>query len=621
MKFFRRVLSCILALVLVWCTLQLSVAAAQTYPVVFVTGYSSCRLYLDRGTENEERVWKPEVKDEALAAIKAEPLKFLLGASLGLSGKWDYLASTIGPYIDKMFEHMRMNDDGSSKYNVTVWPHAVKDTTFTAMSATHTVTDWDSMNAVAKAIGGNNVYCCTMDWRMSQVDCAASLDSYVDEVLALTGKNKVNLMGISFGGEVVSTYLSLYGGSKVNNVVLNVPAIGGTKTVTQLLSKQKLDVNYATLIGFYEAMEKSETDYTWVTRAIDAGFLDELIYKLIDGYLYDKMINFGSVWDLVPLEDYEYLKGKLLDPVKNAEIIRKSDILHYDVMAKLGETFARLRSEGVDISIVAGTGFDIVLGDPSNSDGVIDSAHATGARCAAYGSRLDNPTAQVCGNKSHRHISPALDIDASTAYLPENTWFVEGMLHGMSFSDPNAALLIVTLLTTEKISDVHSDDRYPQFMQGRCVSDGASFSFSGSDEGYITVYGGVMTVKNIFSDSSVSVTRVSCNGADLRFAFDANTVLAPGESAGITVYGRFPDDIKACTVTVEYAQYTEKLPIIRRRTLLFTCAPASVESSVLRADVDEAQKITAGGEPTVYNRDIKLFFARIADTLFRLMTR
>ena len=84
------------------------------------------------------------------------------------------------------------------------------------------------MSNVIDRVGAENCFVFTCDFRMGAVECANKLKGFVDAVLEYTGKDKVNILAVSHGGQVSSTYITLYGSEgKVNNAVLTVPAIGG----------------------------------------------------------------------------------------------------------------------------------------------------------------------------------------------------------------------------------------------------------------------------------------------------------------------------------------------------------------------------------------------------------
>lgn len=48
------------------------------------------------------------------------------------------------------------------------------------------------------------------DWRISPIEAAAELKTYIDMVKEATGKDKVNLMGRCYGANVIAAYLEKY---------------------------------------------------------------------------------------------------------------------------------------------------------------------------------------------------------------------------------------------------------------------------------------------------------------------------------------------------------------------------------------------------------------------------
>lgn len=457
----KKLLSLLMIISVLCVSLVLPTAAANTpsYPVVVVTGYSSCDLYLDKGGENEKCIWKPEIKDIALNAIKERPLTFVVDTIAALLGITQPLTCFIKPYVDDLLEPMSVNPDGSSKYNVTVYPHAVGETTFKVMSKNHTVPDWNSMKNLSDKAGAENVYCCTLDWRMGQLDSAAVLNDYINAVLERTGKEKVNLCGISFGGQVVSTYLYYYGAQgKVNNAVMTVPAIGGTRLASRILAKEDMDISIASLLGFVAASTPEVKPLQPASQLLKLRSINKLLPDLVNECAYEKMYLYGSLWDFVPLDEYEALKTKLLDPTANAELIKKSDKLHYEVLANLNTTFKNLTEQGMSISIVAGCDSRLVLGGNANSDGVIDVNSATGATCESF------PKRNLIGRVKTAVNSKPLKIDPSTCYLPSNTWFVSGMMHDSGFEREDISELLTTLVLSDEITDVNSNEKFPQFI-------------------------------------------------------------------------------------------------------------------------------------------------------------
>ena len=123
----KRIVSLLLCAVLLASFIPCVHAAPKT-PVVFVAGYTSSRMYLNRGTPEETRVWKQKIADKVVAAVKAELPLIALDAAGAAVGRFDALFDKLEPYVEEIIEPLRMNDDGTSKYDVEVYPHSVEDT-------------------------------------------------------------------------------------------------------------------------------------------------------------------------------------------------------------------------------------------------------------------------------------------------------------------------------------------------------------------------------------------------------------------------------------------------------------------------------------------------------------
>lgn len=619
MKIFRKLLCAVLCVIIVLAAVPFA-GAAQDCPVVFVAGYTSSQMYVYRGTENEVKVWKQDVADKVIDAVKSEIPGVLAGAGLAVAGINKPLFKTLQPYVNDLIEYMQLNDDGSSKYPVELYPHSVEDTRLDKLKEMKYYPDHDSlMNLGAKA-GDTNVYCCTLDWRLGQVDNAAVLNEYINDLLESTGKSKVNLMGVSFGGQVVASYLALYGGEKVNNVVLHCPALDGSTIVSELL-KGDVTVAWSDALDLYCSYDKVEEEYSVITDLIGISFLDEFLMDFINFELLDFFLNFGSVWDLVPVSEYTALRDKLLTDGTHDEMIRKSDIYHFEIAAKRTETFEKLREEGVNISIIAGYGCEPVVSCGTNSDGVIDLVSATGAYCAAPGKELPAGYKQsACTD--HCHISPAFSVDASVGYLPENTWYVENMYHGLAVNEEKTNELIMTLLTSDEIADVNSSPEYPQFLSSQNRCRGVYCSFENCAEGFFTPYSTKLNIKNVSKKDTAYIYSVTCSGADIDFSFKVCEKLAPGESTTADVVGILPQNGDLLKVRIEFADEKESVTIGKERVQSFRYAEGENLDGVLTIIPDD-------NTPTVQNisavqsgrLNFKAFFARLFYRLYQLIMK
>ncbi len=591
MKKFISVLLCV-CLIVASC---LVVSSAQTnvdgeisdLPVIMVAGYGSTALYTGDSPETGKQVWGV-VAGDIISSVLSNIAK--VGISLGALafGNTTPIAETVGKVMVDLYGVLACAPDGTSVNDIHLYSSSPeKLNTANAMRSGDDILihEKDIEKEIAEYVGYDNIYTFQMDFRMGQEACAKQLDEFIDAVIEYTGKDKVNLYAVSHGGQTAATYLVLYGyKNKVNNAVLTVPAIGGAGLAYDPMAN-KLDFDEECLARFIEHGTMTETDVEWLLKANRLGFLDDILNTLLP-YLLEIVGNWGSMWDFIPVEKYEEVKALRLDPVKNAGVIAKSDRYHYEIQPLIKEKFAECEANGTHISIIAGTGNPIVTGLKENSDGVITTHASTGAACAPYGQRFADGYVQIndCGGKYK--VSPSMTVDASTAYLPDNTWFVEGLFHGMTLWDYYTIDLAMTLLLTDRIKDVYTDEKYPQFKYTTNPSSSVYAEFSNSEPGFIGRDASSVIITNVNRKNPVIITGIVADGAKLRFKMNPAFLLMPGESTAIKFEGEIPSESgKAVHITVCYASTT--LSPLGYRTQTFTVSDgdrAAYEGGFRRTD-------------------------------------
>lgn len=150
-----------------------------------------------------------------------------------------------------------------------------------------------------------------------------------------------------------------------------------------------------------------------------------------------------------------------------------------------------------------------------------------------------------------------MTIDASTAYMPDNTWFVNGLFHGMTFWDYYSRNLMMTLLLTDNITDVYTDPDYPQFKDTTNPSAAVYAQFEGCEAGSVDGNAGGLTITNCCWENELSLSAIHCDGLDLRFKVNPFQKLAPGESITLDFEGEIPQvSAKAASITVYYTMGT-----------------------------------------------------------------
>lgn len=548
---FKKTLSIFLSALIALSAFSVSVGAVKVQgdisdlPVIMVAGYSGAELVMTDENGNKTQVWGLNI-DSVIGRVLNRIVDLGQGLIMTANGNPKYLGRVVGEELEAELEYLKLNPDGTSKYNVVV---ANPETQHQNMKyilenglPTEYINESEVVHEISEYVDPEYIYSFAADWRMSVVDSANALDKLIEDIKSTTGKDKVNIIAVSHGGQITATYLALYGHKQsVNNAVLTVPAIGGAVLAYDIMS-DNVHLDEYTLVYYLEHGFIAEGEYEWLVKAVELGFLDDVIKELIP-YVYNVIGYFGSIWDFIPNEDYEAIKVKHLDPVENDAIIAKSDYAH-EITANMHESLQKCSDEyGVNVSIIAGMGVPSVSGAQRNSDAIIGTNDSTGALCAPYGERFADGYTGVktqCDNPAHDHVSPSFEVDASAAYLPENTWFVDELFHGMTFKDDYTKTLAFTLLLTDEIENVHSNPDYPQFRASTNPNNAVYATFDESPEGYLSDGDNYIVIKNISNTYPVKITSVqsSCESLIIR-SNDINT-LEPGEEAKIYVTGKLP---------------------------------------------------------------------------------
>lgn len=527
------------------------------YPVILVPGYASSPLFLTNDDGSTEQAWGVDFDE-----IKNQVLTHIADIGLGLgalgAGEAKYIGETVGKAVVEMYGDLAYNPDGTSKYNLSTRFQTAEECNWAALAKAYPDGEFraepEVMGETAKYVGEENIYVFFTDFRQFASECASDLDRLIQSVKEYTGRDKVNIISISHGGQITGTYLSHYGyKNDVKNALMIVPALGGAGLAYDVLSGNAV-LDEVTLLKFIEHGMMSEEDYNWLVRANELGFLDDIIDYFIP-YIKQIMGYWGSIWDFIPADKLDSCL-EMLDKDESGQLIEKTTAFHENIMSSYSEAFKNCQALGINVSIIAGTGTNIVTGLNENSDAIITTESSTGAKCAPMGKRFSDgyvSTGESCTDKTHSHISPSMEVDASYAYLPENTWFIDGLYHGMEIKDSYTTDLFLKLLIPNDIINVHSDPEFPQFRASSNPAYAVFGTFSQSSDGYLSSNDAEYTVTNVSLKYPVRIINISTDGVDLLFSAKTSTLLKPGESAVYKVKGEIPEVSGVrCAVTISY---------------------------------------------------------------------
>jgi len=572
-KYVRQGSACLLAAFLLFVLFSPALAAPEDpTPLIILQGYSGPQLFLHYGEEGEQQVWAPALDGTTLRSIADVVLYVLPKLIVDAGGNAQRVVEKFGEIVP-LLDKLRMKADGSSEYELTPAPSGAENSRWDVMKAAgqeRLNTQRAITESMLSVVPADRIYVFANDWRRGQVEGTAALHAFIQDVKADSGHEKVNLLGVSYGGQLASAYLALYGGEDIERVVMHAPAIHGSRLTVDIMENEDFAFDPVLLLDFAATYLEMELSLSQRFSGITMEQISDIALQVLRTYAKPIFLTFGSFWDIVPPEDYERMKAAYLDEEVNAEIIRRSDVIHYEVMPHIGETLRTWQARGVKIALICGAGAPLVGGSRVDSDRIIDTASTTGAAVAHPGGS-PTPMLPVCTDPGHPHLSPNGAIDASYCYLPEQTWFFNGQYHGQGAWDPWAREIWCKWLYTDELRDVYSDPEYPQFRDSCNPADGIEARFSRSVSGYLAPGEDTLLLKNL-SGYDLSILSVRSQGLELEMPMVNRIAIRPGGTARLPCRAILPAQRQSFTLTVEYVRES-LIPSTETRAFAFAALP------------------------------------------------
>ncbi len=349
---------------------------------------------------------------------------------------------------------------------------------------------------IAKEIGEENLYFFAYNSSGDVTQIAEDLNDYIEMVKEQTNSDEVSLAPISMGGTIVTAWLEMFSGrydlfydnyDSVHKIVFVIAALDGSKILGDLFTDNTLlkDDEFLYTRILPELLEGEWYSYliNLALRILPNSVLDSVLDSVFAGAKDTLVGNCTIFWALIPKEDFDksyelYFKDKgpeydtIRTKVKLYNTAQKNlqSNLNDFMSEENGGIAHAICSYGLQLYPIGATALTI------NSDTIIHSASTSlFATFADLGTTLPvdyvakNP---VCKDPTHNHISPDRCVDASTSYLPETTWYVQGLNHEKTGRSDSVINLAGALLKDDTIKDVHSDpENYPQFNGSRTTRD------------------------------------------------------------------------------------------------------------------------------------------------------
>lgn len=570
----KKFLAIFLSALMMFSLMSIGVAAQEEekVPVVILQGYSGPSLaYAD---ENGE----PIVVDGEVQF--AWPLNFddignkILELVADVTLNDNQLGTAIVDVLQEYFAPLEMNPDGTSKNNLVPYPSgaaATRASTLIENGMEEYIPEEVVAEMAIAEVGAENVFGFTQDWRQSQVDSAADLDAYIQEVKALTGAEQVDIYGLSHGGQYGTSYLYYYGyKGDVRRAIFGDPATLGTSAVGSFFTGEYINVNIEDVIEFIEHGFEHEKDWEWLVQllTIDDSLVEIANRALVNTDLLEGIVLIPSLWDFVP---YNYFEAALeyvgLTAEENGKLYADTVKYHTDISnggLNLANALAEVEAEGTRLGYVVGNGYDSINGK-YNSDILIDTYLSSGSDCMPLGETFSADYKQagtVCSDPNHYHISPNFDIDASTGFMPDNTWYVKGQGHGMIMHDPYTKSLVHDFLWGD-IQNVYSSKAYPQFNWSQNPGEVLYARFDNTSTGYHTTVDTALEITNLSAESNIQIWSIKAEGADIDFDFNLGMTVKQGETVTVkAVNNDFENAETPFAVNVKYSIMNTQLTYV-----------------------------------------------------------
>lgn len=520
--YMNKLTALLLAAVLL-CGLPLG-AAAETptvYPVIFLPEMTEIVLYQNPDTLSEREVFNPGGSDAREHATNI--VAGLLAANVDVDDGAEQISKEIG----EIFDEIQCDADGNSQ-NRNLGPRTYNSpVAYNTDEPIYTKTVAAFTTATQGVLSSKEIFVFEYDWRMDPAENAKLLADFIKGVKINTGKKKVSLVAGGYGGVVANAYMYYYpeqAAAELASCVFADSLTTGSSLIGDLMSGDLIrsvsdavedmdsifDIQdvYDNMRGadVGEALERYlKADPTGIINGVFSRFVGSNAYsKLItalsislasfileeqglyarmgSGYreilseaddaiygagLREYLRNVPGLWAIVPEDSYEaafyFLYGRDAD-VSDAMMEK---IAHgRDVMAATERTLKNAQKSGVNVCVTAGYNLQIL---PITSSLLEQSDGLQATRYAAFGATTADmkhnlKEAQRCDNGGHNHLAPGKEVDASTCYLPENTWLLKNHEH-MDYSSGGAVIFLAWLTLSDSQRTVWQNEAFPQYLQ------------------------------------------------------------------------------------------------------------------------------------------------------------
>ena len=437
-------------------------------PVVFVGGQEDY-IFSDKTDAESDTYITGDLPAEALDAITGSLRPQLADAALG---RW--LGYTDGFYRAAMpyYENVVLDGNGDP----------INDTGYDCLK------EEELKNKGVNGRYGLYDYRFIYDWRLDPIANAADLNTFINDVLAVTGRDKVDLVAQGVGCSTALAYLAKYGSAKISELVLDNAALEGSDVYGAMFSGDiKMDTESEAFKVFVAEARRNNTLLQVVKQNIDPDNWETLVSvkltRAVYAKIYDTVIprimrsvfaTMPGIWSLISDEYFDAaIDGVFTSYEENEEkegfsaeeyagLIAKIDAYHTGVAVRTEELLAAAEADGVNVYLIANYGFQMIpVNEKAGQSDVYFSlaSQTLGATAAPYGSAFDEDYIAVA---DEAYLSADGQTDASTGKFADHTWLIKNLENREKPETVDD--LIISILNFNGYTNVTDLEEYPQFL-------------------------------------------------------------------------------------------------------------------------------------------------------------
>ncbi len=467
----KKIISLLLCVVMIFSLSVPGLASEESEykgnPLIVVRGFDMIGLHKEDGS--------PAINLE-LGDLLNVAKSFLFDFVIGRSSE-AFLDNVMGA-VENIFYAISMDEQGNptqelyyDKYDGSMAENS------DALAEFSDITEEGLVKTACDRIGSENVYFFTYDWRRSAKELAADLNSYIKSVLKEKGVKKVNIVAVSMGGMVTTSYLYHHGAGKIDNLTFLSSAHNGTYTCGDC---------YAGNICF-----DGDVLYNHIKRLMQGNIITDIFLSVFSSLgLFDsvaQMLNnvvedtsyllngetmrstLGSVlglWAMCPDDTFdeavEFIYGEHKDeyPAFLDKLAETRDFLF-----ATESTLKKAVKKGAKLTFISNYGTPMAPYYKHSElvgDGVLETVLTSNfATVAPLGATLDD---EYIAGIADKYISPDKTLDASTAKYKNQTWFVRNAGHVPTDYGSDFSEFVLWLALAREQPKVTTDKSYPRFM-------------------------------------------------------------------------------------------------------------------------------------------------------------